>query len=253
MGYLLVWLSSFSSVGYFGQYGRFICYLGSNSPYPSSGFAYQDSFRVSAGGYIGSSYFCLSYFAHLKHRLFIAIDLPESSKGEIIFVQKELDKLGLPIVWENPDHCHITLNFLGHVDHLILHQIKSLITEEVKNIPPFSLRPLYLETLYSRHEPTILYLSLAKSEELIDLQNSLSLSLSPITPQPRKFLPHIAIGYLRRTDPVSTKRAIDMVSNQEAPVLSEFLVDHITLYKNLLSATGSTYQKLGQFVLQSER
>ena len=187
----------------------------------------------------------------MKHRLFIAIDLSESSKREVISVQKELDKLELPIIWENPAKCHLTLNFLGHVDHAILHQIKSLITQAVKNISSFSLRPLYLETLYSRHDPTILYLSLAKSEELLQLQASVSSSISSITPQPRHFLLHISIGKLKRTDPVSTKRAIDIISNQEVPVLSEFLVDHVTLYKSLLSRTGSTYQKLATFQLST--
>ena len=187
----------------------------------------------------------------MKHRLFVAIDLPESSEGELISVQKELDKLELPIIWENPAKCHLTLNFLGHVDNSILHHIKSLITQAVSNISSFSLRPLYLETLYSRHEPTILYLSLAKSEELFQLQASISSSINSITPQPRHFLLHVSIGKLKRTDPVSTKRAIDIISNQEAPVLSEFLVDHITLYKSLLSRTGSTYQKLATFQLST--
>lgn len=188
----------------------------------------------------------------MKHRLFIAIDLSESSKREVISVQKELDKLELPIIWENPAKCHLTLNFLGHVDHAILHQIKSLITEGVKNISPFSLRPLYLETLYSRHEPTLIYLSLSgDTPALLSLHESLTKNLNSITPQPRHFLLHISIGKLKRTDPVSTKRAIDIISNQEVPVLSEFLVDHVTLYKSLLSRTGSTYQKLATFQLST--
>ena len=174
----------------------------------------------------------------MKHRLFIAIDLPEATLSEIAILQSQLEKLALPLVWEKQPL--LILNFLGLAD-------PGAITPLIPPFHSFTLSPLYLDTLYSRHDPTILYLSLAKSEELLQLQASVSSSISSITPQPRHFLLHISIGKLKRTDPVSTKRAIDIISNQEVPVLSEFLVDHVTLYKSLLSRTGSTYQKLATF------
>ncbi|MEK7090875.1 MAG: RNA 2',3'-cyclic phosphodiesterase [Patescibacteria group bacterium] len=174
----------------------------------------------------------------MKHRLFIAIDLPETTLSEIAALQPQLDKLELPIVWEK--HLLLTLNFLGLAD-------PGAITPLIPSFHSFALQPLYLDTLYSRHEPTILYLSLAKSPELTDLQSSLSLSLSQITPQPRKFLPHITLGHLKRTDPVSTKRYMDILSDFNSPQFSPFTVDKIVLYQSLISQAGTTYQKLATF------
>lgn len=178
----------------------------------------------------------------MKHRLFIAIDLPETTLGEVAALQPQLDKLKLPIVWQK--HPHLTLNFLGLAD-------PKDIAPLIPAFHSFSLQPLYLDTLYSRHDPTILYLSIAKSEELIDLQKSLSLSLSQITPQPRRFLPHITLGHLKRTDPVSTKRYMDILSDFNSPQFSSFMVNKITLYQSLISQAGTTYQKLASFVLES--
>lgn len=177
----------------------------------------------------------------MKHRLFIAIDLAVATLGEVVALQSQLDKLKLPIIWEK--HPHLTLNFLGKADPK---QVVPLIPP----FHPFTLQPLYLETLYSRHEPTILYLSLAKSEELFELQGSISSSISSITPQPRRFLPHITLGHLKRTDPVSTKRYMDILSDFESPQFSSFTVDKIALYQSLISQAGTTYQKLATFVLQ---
>jgi len=174
----------------------------------------------------------------LKHRLFIAIDLPEATLSEIAALMPQLDKLKIPLVWEKRPH--LTLNFLGRAD-------SKLVIPLIPQFHPFLLQPLYLDTLYNRHEPTILYLSLAKSEDLLQLQASISSSISSITPQPRKFLPHITIGRLKRTDPVSTKRFIDRISDFESPQFSSFAVDKITLYQSLITQAGTTHQKLATF------
>ncbi|KKR92088.1 MAG: 2'-5' RNA ligase [Parcubacteria group bacterium GW2011_GWC1_43_11] len=186
----------------------------------------------------------------MKHRLFTAITLPEAVSLEIARLQKDLDRLKLPVVWDNT--FHLTLNFLGQVTDSDTGTIKNLISDTTKNFYSFTLQLLYLDTLYSRHDPTILYLTLAKSDDLIQLQASLSSSFSSITPQPRKFLPHITIGKFKRTDPVTTKHFIDLVSDFATPEFSEIPVDKIILYESLPSKVGTTYRQISQFMLQSQ-
>ncbi len=183
----------------------------------------------------------------MKHRLFIAIDLPETTLGEVAALQSQLDKLKLPIVWEK--HTHLTLNFLGRIPDYQLPPVKKAISQAIQPFSNFTIQPLYLDSLYSRHEPTILYLSVAKSQELMNLQESLSQALSQITPQPRRYLPHISIGHLKRTDPVSTKRYMDILSDFDSPQFSPFTVNKIILYQSLISQAGTTYQKLATFSL----
>ena len=52
-----------------------------------------------------------------KHRIFIAINLPEDIKKRLVFYQEKIEKLfgkGL-IRWTKKDNLHITLEFLGYV------------------------------------------------------------------------------------------------------------------------------------------
>lgn len=186
----------------------------------------------------------------MKHRLFTAIALSEAVSQEIAGLQKDLDRLKLPVFWE--ENFHLTLNFLGQVTDSDAGTIKNLVQQSTQQFRSFAIKLLYLDTLYSRHDPTILYLSVAKLQELIDLQESLSLSLSQITPQPRRFMPHITIGKLKRTDPVTTKHFIDLVSDFATPEFSEILVDKVILYENLPSKAGITYRQISQFILQSK-
>ncbi|TSC88192.1 MAG: 2'-5' RNA ligase [Microgenomates group bacterium Gr01-1014_16] len=183
----------------------------------------------------------------MKHRLFVAIDVPSA---EILALQLRLDQLRLPVIWEKPEKIHLTLNFLGRIPDDQFSQINGIIRNIAKKFPPQHLELHFLETLYRRHESTLVYLS-ASSPDLKSLQHSLSLSLSPISPQPIRFLPHITIGQLKRTDPTTTKRVIDQISNFDYTPLPSFAVDHITLYESFLSSKGSTYQKQATFSLSS--
>lgn len=183
----------------------------------------------------------------MKHRLFVAIDVPST---EIVALQSKLDQLRLPVIWEKPEKIHLTLNFLGRVTPDQLHPVSRAVSQVVKTYNHLTIELLFLETLYQRHDQTLIYLS-AFSPDLIPLQKSLSQALNDISPQPRRFLPHITIGKIKRTDPATTKRVIDVISNFDYQPLSPFVADHLTLYESFLSAKGSTYQKIGQFMIKS--
>lgn len=186
----------------------------------------------------------------LTHRAFIAIDLPPSARQEVVSLQSRLDKLNLPIICEPPQKLHLTLNFLGRLTDSQLHQVSSQITRVSKKFNSMSIQPVFLESLYRRHDASLIYLS-AHHPQIVSLQKALSVSLSQISlPQPRRFLPHITIASLKKLDPITTKKVLGQISELDFSPLSPFEVDHLTLYESLLSRSGSTYQKIRHFMLQ---
>ena len=87
-------------------------------------------------------------------------------------------------------------------------------------------------------------------DALKQLQKTLGATLSTLTlPQQTRFLPHILIGHLPKSDPVTIKRLLGQVDDLEIQPLPKFTVDKITLFESLLSRSGSTYQKLVEFAL----
>ena len=190
----------------------------------------------------------------MKHRLFIAIDLPDACVAQIVSLQDRLARLVLPVVWEKPEKLHLTLNFIGRVTHEQLALIKRLVKPVAASHPQFDLQFPHLETLYKRHENSLIYLSPAKNPALLSLQSSLTQVLTNATfPQPLRFLPHVTIGRLDRTDPPTTKAALDKVNGFPYHPLDGFPVDHLTLYESYVSKLGSHYQKLAPFMLQIEQ
>lgn len=185
----------------------------------------------------------------MKHRLFLAIDVPSSP---IIELQSRLEKLGLPISWEKPEKIHLTLNFIGRVSSDQLGGVSRVIKSATQLFYTVTLSLPFLETLYQRHDQTLVYLA-ATSPDLVPLQQSLCEGLNSIKfPQPRRFLSHITIGKVKRTDPTTTKRVIDQISNFDYQPLPSFEVDHLTLYESHLSQKGSTYQVISRFMLKSQ-
>jgi len=188
----------------------------------------------------------------LTHRLFIAIDPPPSIRSGVRRLQSRLAHLDLPVNWEDTDKLHLTLNFLGRIPDQNLGPITTTLTRVAAAMTQFSLEPMFLETLYQRHDNSIIYIGFAGDIDLLKkMQKSLSLSLSKLSlPQPRRFLPHLTIGRLKRTDPTLTKRYLDQIRAQNFRPLPVFTVDKIILYESFLTKAGSHYQKVREFMLK---
>jgi RNA 2',3'-cyclic 3'-phosphodiesterase len=185
----------------------------------------------------------------LKHRLFIAIDIPDPVRTEIASLQHQLDDLGLPVVWEDPKKLHLTLHFLGSTPNEQMLNLMSALRKELHTFSAFSLTPYFLETLYKRHEPSLIYVGLQGDLEALKLlQRSLGDLLTEFRlPAQNKFLPHITIGRLKRDDPVNTKLFLDKIDIVDIKPLSTYTVDNVVLYESHLSKQGSFYQKLATF------
>ena len=187
----------------------------------------------------------------MKHRLFVAVDMPDAVKSEVEKLQISLDKLRLPVKWELPQKIHLTLSFLGRLADEEASLMRRIITNTATAFRPHLLQPVALDTLYQRHEPSLVYLLVADREgELTSLQKELTRKFDEITPQPRhKFMPHIVIGRILKSDPTLVKQSMDKLSEVEIEPLPQFEVQKISLYESHLSKSGSSYQRLGSFNL----
>lgn len=185
----------------------------------------------------------------------MAIDLPIETASQIDVLQRQLDSMGLPVSWEPAGKIHLTLVFLGRLPDEEASRVNQVVRSVVGSYMPFSIQPAVLETMYHRHEPSVIYLLIAnKDGELFALQRDLAKSLDQITPQPsRKYLPHVTIGKVRKSDPTYVKQVLDKLEQVEAPPLVEFEVTKIHLYESFLSKSGSSFTRLQSFSLGNNR
>ena len=78
----------------------------------------------------------------MMHRIFIAINLPEDIKKQLIGYQKKIEGLfqpPVPIRWTHKDNLHITLEFLGNLSEDELMKVCQDTEEFAKNHKPFTI------------------------------------------------------------------------------------------------------------------
>ncbi len=135
----------------------------------------------------------------MRHRIFIAINLPEDVKKQLVSYQSKWPEL--PIRWTKKENIHITLVFLGYVNEDELMEICRAVKEAALKNQPFSIG---LKRIYygppDKKPARMVWAEGGKSQELAKLQGDLEdVLLGKVSNmEKRSFAPHITLGRLRQ-------------------------------------------------------
>jgi len=202
----------------------------------------------------------------MRHRVFIAINLPEDIKEKLTDYQAKWPEL--PIRWTKKDNLHITLMFLGYLsDEELLEVLKST-KEAVSKHQPFFIN--LKKIIYGppkKLPPRMIWAEGEKSKELgklqKDLENSLlsSEAFSPaealaktgakedLTIEARPYAPHITLGRIKAWE-------FRKIEPEEKPEVNEeinlnFEVNSIEVMESELKRGGAEYAVLESAPLKS--
>lgn len=176
-----------------------------------------------------------------RHRIFIAINLPEEIKKELAKYQEKW--LDLPAKWTSKDNLHITLEFLGHLTDLELADVCQVAGEVAKNHKPFSIDlHKILFAPKGKMPPKMVWALGEKVDELVDLRNDLEeylLEKVNFKPEGRGFVPHITLARI-------SEFAFRQIEPEERPEVSEeidltFYVESIEVMESELTRQGPRY------------
>ena len=176
-------------------------------------------------------------------RLFVALDLPAS-------VKKSLEPLGKglgDVRWLLPEQQHLTLRFIGDVDHGAMHDV----AEALATVParPFQLMLKGLGHFPPRGEPRVLWVGVDKSAELAGLKRRIDRALreAAVPAETRKFAPHVTIARIRA--PLSPTRLGTYLMRHSLYRSEPFAVSSFHLYSSWLRADGAEHQKEASYEL----
>ena len=126
-------------------------------------------------------------------RLFVAIDLPAQLKIALTGFSRELPAAR----WVSPAELHLTLRFIGEVDHERLSAIRSALSGI--SFAAFSLALRGVGHFPPGRRPRVLWVGMDPSQSLMLLQQELELALieAGVTPDERRFSPHITLARLK--------------------------------------------------------
>lgn len=187
-------------------------------------------------------------------RTFIAIDLDEEIKKNLLSFISELDKLsrgGRSIRWIKPEGMHLTLKFLGEITGEKTREIENflkLIPEKYKSFvlkfkgtgsfPPGS------------KNPRVLWVGIEEEETLKALQFHLEGELEKLgfPREKRKFHPHLTLG--RAKIPSHLKETLSLFEKNKETNFGEMQAKKLTFFQSILKPSGAEYSALSEFELK---
>jgi len=167
-------------------------------------------------------------------RLFTGLQLP----SQVAFMLS-LKRGGLSGArWIDPDNYHITLRYMGDIDHRTAGEVYDAL-EMQGDGEPFSITLTHLG-VFGGNKPRALYAGVEPSEPLNRLQASQERILQRVGLQPegRKFVPHVTLARLRDTNAADVARHIAQ-AGQFTPMT--FTVDQFVVFSSRDSVGGGPY------------
>jgi len=171
-------------------------------------------------------------------RVFVALELPENIKNEIIKLQREIEKLNLMkgklIEKEN---LHLTLKFLGEIGNDKVREIEN----KLKKIR-FNKFEVELDKIgvFSENFIRIVWVSLS-GEKLFELQKAIDDILESIFDREERFMAHITVA---RPKSVNNKSKFIEEIKKVKFDNKKFLVDRVYLKSSELKPQGPVYANL---------
>ncbi|WP_417307533.1 RNA 2',3'-cyclic phosphodiesterase [Devosia sp.] len=141
--------------------------------------------------------------------------------------------------WIDPENYHITLRFIGDVDHNTANEVADML-DHLVNSEAFTIRLDHLGT-FGGDKPRALYAGANPNAALSRLQAAQERVLQRLglRPEGRKFLPHVALARLRNVSPIDVAQSIAFAGHF-GPY--EFPVERFVLYSSRDSVGGGPYR-----------
>jgi len=135
----------------------------------------------------------------MQKRLFIGISIPDDIKKRIFrLIGKEFDNF--PVKWVGQRNFHLTLNFLGYIQEEKIPEICNAIRSATENISSFELSFCGIGFGPNREQKKMIWALGADCQELENLKYSLDKKLGFAVRDKKKFLPHINLGRIKKTE-----------------------------------------------------
>lgn len=181
-----------------------------------------------------------------KHRIFIAVNLPESIKKKLLEFQRQW--YDLPVRWTKEPNLHITLVFLGYLGDEEMLEVCRLTRQAVQKHQPFEIKLKRICLAPPGRPPRMIWLEGEENYALTQLKNNLEEKLFGHR-ENRPFRVHITLARIRQKEWRSLTGKPEI--NKEISLI--FPVNSIEIMESFLSRRGPDYAVLESAELGKEK
>jgi 2'-5' RNA ligase len=184
-------------------------------------------------------------------RAFIALHLEPALAAKVSKVQQGLNAPDGAVRWINPEHLHLTLQFLGNVAADRLGELVAALRRACSQTPPFQVALEGAGCFPSSKSPRVIWIGIqGELEPLRKLQSQIALETRTFGDhgEERAFQPHLTIGRVKASG--LEGRAVGQAMELAAvPKLGDWTVQHVLLVRSELSSVGASYTTLATVAL----
>jgi 2'-5' RNA ligase len=175
-----------------------------------------------------------------NHRIFIAINLPENIKDELIGY-----KVDLPAKWTKRNNLHITMSFLGNVSDEELFEVCQSVKEIAFRHDSFNIGFTNIVYNPSNNSPKMIWAVGEKTKEFISLKKDIDDVLG--NSENKGFNPHVTLARIRKWD-------WQRIEPEERPEIEQnidlsFSVKSIEVMESFLKKGGPEYVMIESYKL----
>ena len=174
-------------------------------------------------------------------RLFTALEIPTHLAVELSFLRGGLSGA----TWIDAEHYHITLRFIGDVDHAMAGDVVAAL-ENIRH----AAFPVTLEQLdtFGGDRPRAIIARAKAAPPLVQLQAAQEKLLQRIgiPPAPHKFVPHVTLARLRQS---SAMAVADFLAARGLFASRQFEAKRFVVYSSRDSVGGGPYRVEAEYPL----
>jgi len=178
-------------------------------------------------------------------RTFIAFKLPKNIIYSISEIQNRFKSYAFKVRWVNPENIHLTLKFLGNINHTDIEKISKTIINTANGYAPVSLVVKGVGVFPGIKRAHVIWMGLTgEIEKLTGIQNDIEENLEELgfPREKRPFRGHLTLGRIKgKINPEKLMGAMKKFEKFESEL---FIADKIYLFKSDLKSTGSVYTEL---------
>jgi RNA 2',3'-cyclic 3'-phosphodiesterase len=134
-------------------------------------------------------------------RLFTGISLPATTRLDLKFMQTGIEGAK----WIDPADFHVTLCFVGDIENRVARELVLELSRQQTEAFEITLKSV---DIFGSKKPHAIVVGVEETPELLSLQKAQErlCRMLGIEIESRKFIPHVTIARLNRTEPLDLKR-----------------------------------------------
>lgn len=179
------------------------------------------------------------------YRLFLALEIPESIRAELIDLQKRLKRTGADVRWVRPEAIHLTLKFIGDFPISQIDPLAEALAPVAAACPALSIVPTAAGCFPGLARPRVVWAGLAGDlAAMADLAKAIDQVTVrfDVPEEKRRFSPHLTLGRVKSGQ--GRQALIKAVTELNDYRGTDFTAKELILFRSQLKPGGAEYTKL---------